>query len=242
MEMTSATTYTADTPDPTGDWFHSIIAPETVTVERTVRNNRMGGCLALASVLATGIGVQSDDPRMKDVDLANGSSTVLLVPIEYTPPRGISENLTIPDPVHQLSTIQTRLGLTKVGLANACLVKRQTIYDWYKEKFPPMGDNARRLNTLFRIADTAARRGFPTLNPRFSGRPISTGQTLPELLAAKILDQDEITRAIEELAQLETSRQHRSARSIRERLGWKEPSEEQQTANLDHNLRHRRQG
>jgi len=238
--MTDFTTYNDSTLDASGDWFAEAIAPQTCTVERPRFKLSPLARIGSGVVFAVGISGPIQDPPLPDLSPCHGSSTVFASQDGIR--TGIIEHVSLPDPVQQLSTVQTRLGLTKVGLARACRVERQTIYDWYKEKSPPTGDNARRLNALFRIADTAIKSGLPTLDPRLSGRILTDGQTLPELLSAEVLDQTAINQAINELAQQENTKRARSARSIRERLGWKEPSQEQQNANLDYNLGQRRQG
>lgn len=143
------------------------------------------------------------------------------------------------DPVAQLTAVQTRFGLSKVDLAKACGVQRQTVYDWYKDKFVPMSENARRLSALFDLAKEAKTRGILALNPRLAIRPLTSGRRLPELLAAETLDREEIHRALAELSGIESTRQLRSARTVRESLDWDEPSSEGQEANLRNNLRER---
>jgi DNA-binding XRE family transcriptional regulator len=235
--MTNFTTYNNEAVDPKRDWFADAIAPQTSVIETSRKTSR----IFAASILAAGMSGSAPDASSPDCFLENGSPTSIVAQNDSLRSQRLVVLERTPDPVQQLSTIQTRLGLSKVGLARACRVERQTIYDWYKEKFPPTGDNARRLNTLFRIANKAMKRGLPSLDPRHAGRILSDGKSLPELLSEELLDQMAIARAIEELAQQENLRRSRSARSIRERLGWKEPSEEQQNANLDYNLGQRGQ-
>ncbi len=102
---------------------------------------------------------------------------------------------TAPNTAEKLAAIQGRFGLNKTQLAQVCQVQRQTIYDWYGERFEAEDKNAERLGELYLLARELA----TSLSTKLSERPLVSGKTLLALLSARSLKQTDIMAAISEL-------------------------------------------
>ena len=142
----------------------------------------------------------------------------------------------LPSSGEQLALVQQMFALNKTQLAEACLVQRQTIYDWYAAKFEAEGDNARRLGTLYRLARSFKERGHPPLAPKAAERQLENDGSLLDLLRASHVDAQRIRHAAVQLRAVMPPPTATSAREQRERLGWRPRSEQQRADQLASNL------
>lgn len=136
----------------------------------------------------------------------------------------------------QLAAIQGFFALTKTQLATVCGVQRQTIYDWYAEKFEAEAENAKRLTRLYLLVEHLKAKGLSAISGRESVRPLSTGETLIDLLADEGRDARQLSALIQQLNQNDVGVRARGAAAIRQRLGWSPPTEEETKATLEGNL------
>jgi transcriptional regulator with XRE-family HTH domain len=112
------------------------------------------------------------------------------------------------------------LGLTKTQLKDICGVSRQTLYDWLEGKFEPDTDNAARLQEIHSAALVVPQRARRPLSAAVLTRPVLGKETLLDLLRRPRLDLGVLNEAIALLAERSGEREQRSAKALRERLGF----------------------
>ena len=135
----------------------------------------------------------------------------------------------------KLAYVQSRFGLNKTQLAEACQVRRQTIYDWYAGNFEAEGKNAHRLNELYRIA-LSIERDFPRPVPaKLSAKTLANRKSLAALLSTRAPKQVAIRSAVGELMNVASSRRPSLAQR-RAALGVSSPSSSERRKNLSENL------
>lgn len=128
------------------------------------------------------------------------------------------------------------LGLTKTQLKDICGVSRQTLYDWLEGKFEPDTDNAARLQEIHRAALVVPQRARRPLSAAVLTQPVLGKKTLLDLLRKPHLDLDVLNEAISLLAKRSGEREQRSAKALRERLGFSAARREDEVLadNTDH--------
>lgn len=137
----------------------------------------------------------------------------------------------------QLGKIQESFSLNKTQLARICKVQRQTIYDWFAQNFEAVDDNAERLAQLFAIAIQFKTVNGPPLDSRAATRTLASGETLLELLTSDRVDEAKVLAACEALSRITERRNSgSSARELREKFGWEEPTEGRSREILEGNL------
>jgi len=136
---------------------------------------------------------------------------------------------TVPNTAEKLAAIQGRFGLNKTQLAQVCQVQRQTIYDWYAERFEAEDKNAERLAELYSLARESATAA--SLSTRLSERRLVSGKTLFTLLSARSLKRTDIMAAVSELRAIADRRKPTLAER-RTALGFSERSAEERRALL----------
>jgi transcriptional regulator with XRE-family HTH domain len=120
------------------------------------------------------------------------------------------------------------LGLTKTQLKDICGVSRQTLYDWLEGKFEPDADNAARLLEIHSAALVVPQRARRPLSSAVLTQPVLGKETLLDLLRKPRLDLDVLHEAIALLAERSGEREQRSAKTLRERLGFSAAKRESQ--------------
>jgi len=171
-------------------------------------------------------------PEVVWADLFPQSSSVR--PTAADPPPWHARAL--PSTGEQLAFVQQMYALNKTQLAEACLVQRQTIYDWYAARFEAEGENARRLGALYRLARSLKERGHPPLAPKAVERQLEDDGCVLDLLRAPHIDPERIRHAAAQLRAVMPPPNATSAREQRERLGWRPRSEQQRADRLASNL------
>jgi hypothetical protein len=120
------------------------------------------------------------------------------------------------------------LGLTKTQLKDICGVSRQTLYDWIDGKFEPDADNAARLKEIHKAALVVPQRARKPLRAALFSQPILGEETLLDLLRKRRLDFNVLQDAIVMLADRSKQIEDRSAKALRERLGFSSVKRESQ--------------
>jgi len=121
-------------------------------------------------------------------------------------------------------------------LAAVCGVQRQTIYDWYAEKFEAEGENARRITQLYELVTRLKASGLAALSGRVVARSLTTGETLLDVLSEKHIDEPRLTALLTQLGKASAQQKARGAAAARERLGWPRQSQEAADQVLQSNL------
>src|SRR5690606_26948214 len=110
----------------------------------------------------------------------------------------------LPTTAEQLGRVQAFFGLSKSLLAKACRVQRQTIYDWYAGNFAAEGENAERLQQLWRLTERLSAKGLESVPSIMIQRKRQDGSTLASLLAAEQLDEAAVERSEEHTSELQS--------------------------------------
>src|SRR5690606_9698811 len=130
----------------------------------------------------------------------------------------------LPTTAVQLAAVQGFFGLAKTQLAAVCGVQRQTIYDWYAEKFQAEGAHARRVGQLYKLVTRLTNVGLDALSGRVATRHLMTGKTLLDALREEQIDEREVMALVAELGRAGDQQKLRGAAAARERLGWVQQS------------------
>lgn len=142
----------------------------------------------------------------------------------------------LPTTAEQLGRVQAFFGLSKSLLAKACRVQRQTIYDWYAGNFEAEGENAERLQQLWRLTERLRANGLESVPSAMVQRKRHDGSSLAALLVAGQLDESAVERLCHQLGAATTQRRERGAAALRRRLGWKDADDESRAEALTSNL------
>jgi hypothetical protein len=146
------------------------------------------------------------------------------------------ESSLLPTTAEQLGRVQALFGLSKSLLAKACRVQRQTIYDWYAGNFEAEGENAERLQQLWRLTERLSAKGLQSVPSAMVQRKRHDGSTLAALLSAEQLDEPAVERLCDQLAAATIERREHGAAALRDRLGWKDADDESRAETLTSNL------
>jgi len=154
-------------------------------------------------------------------------NTALYTLVEPEPRR--PAKLVAPIPANdRIRDILRYLGLTKTQLKDICGVSRQTLYDWLDGKFEPDADNAARLQEIHKAALVVPRGARRPLKAALLSQPILGAETLLDLLRKPRLDFAVLQDAIAMLAERSGQAERRSAKALRERLGFSPSKREAQ--------------
>jgi DNA-binding XRE family transcriptional regulator len=139
-------------------------------------------------------------------------------------------------PADQLKAISKTFSLSKVELAKALGVSRQTLYDWLEGR-PMSPENEDRVLQLAHLAWDFGGKDGQSLLRRMVDEPLWKGEdSFLKLLLSHPWDETKLRRALGEAKARTERKKTTSASAWLRSLGFSEPGPSEKAANLGHNL------
>lgn len=135
----------------------------------------------------------------------------------------------------QLAAIQQFFGLTKSDLARILHITRPALYAWFDETSEPNAENARRIQSLYALVDTAEAMNRRPLFHAYIERPVaSLSRSLLDALSENHINPEEIRTMTTVIRKMTEARDARIRKSRRLEAGIFSETEQGQI--LDANL------